>query len=257
MTHPSANRPPIVVITGGLSGIGLATAAAFQSLPARLVLWDLADAPPSDVLTAGDESNFEPIIEQVDVRRFDDVTAAAERVNQQFGRVDALVVSAGITDHSSIDSGDPERWRAVIETNLLGCLHTVRALLPTMRQQGQGHIIIVASVSGRETYVGEPAYIASKWGQVGFAHALREEAQAYCVRVTLIEPGLVDTPLTRDNPIVRPLLDVLEPLTPHDVAAAVLFAFSQPQEVLVSELTVRPLRQGKPVFRLDQTKPDR
>lgn len=253
MTLPPANSPPIVVITGGLSGIGLATAEAFHKLPAHLVLWDLATAPPADVLAADEGVTVEPIIDHVDVRRFDDVVAAADRVTRRFGRVDALVVSAGITDHSRIDSGDPERWRAVIDTNLLGCLHTVRAVLPTMRQQGHGHIIIVASVSGRETYVGEPAYIASKWGQVGFAHALREEAREYGVRATLIEPGLVDTPLTRDNPIVRPLLDAIEPLTPHHVAAAVLFAFSQPQEVLVSELTVRPLRQGKPDFRPDQT----
>ena len=86
-------------------------------------------------------------------------------------------------------------------------MFAVRAVLPHMLERGAGHIFIVASVSGRETYVGEPVYIASKWGQVGFAHALRQEVADAGVRVTVVEPGLVDTPLTRDNPIVRPLLE--------------------------------------------------
>ena len=111
----------------------------------------------------------------------------------------------------------PERWRAVIETNLLGTIYSTHAVLPTMLRQGSGHVLIMSSVSGRETYVGEPVYIASKWGLVGFAHALRLELIEAGIRVTVIEPGLVNTPLTRDNPKVRPLLDDIEPLTPEDV----------------------------------------
>ena len=78
-----------------------------------------------------------------------------------------------------------------------------------MSAQNSGHIFIMSSVSGRESYVGEPVYIATKWGQVGFTHALRLELldAGSNVRVTIVEPGLVDTPLTRDNPVIRPLLD--------------------------------------------------
>jgi len=104
----------------------------------------------------------------------------------------------------------------------------------------------MSSVSGRESYVGEPVYIATKWGQVGFAHALRLELLEPGIRVTVIEPGLVDTPLTRDNPKVRPLLDEIEPLMAEDVARAVVFAFQEPSRVAVSEIVIRPQRQLLP-----------
>jgi NADP-dependent 3-hydroxy acid dehydrogenase YdfG len=104
----------------------------------------------------------------------------------------------------------------------------------------------MSSVSGRETYVGEPVYIASKWGQVGFAHALRLELLEAGIRVTIVEPGLVRTPLTENNPRVRPLLEAIEPLTAEDVARAVVFAYQQPEHVAVSEIVMRPQRQQLP-----------
>jgi NADP-dependent 3-hydroxy acid dehydrogenase YdfG len=106
-----------------------------------------------------------------------------------------------------------------------------------------GHVFIVASVSGREAYPGEAVYIGSKWGQVGFAHSLRQEVMDDGIRVTVVEPGIVDTPLTRDNPVVRPILEASEPLEPGDVARAIAYAYAQPGHVVLSELTIRPLRQ--------------
>ena len=117
-----------------------------------------------------------------------------------------------------------------------------------MREQRSGHIFITSSVSGREAYPGEAVYIASKWGQVGYAHALRQEVSGAGIRVTVVEPGIVDTPLTRDNPVVKPLLDATEPLAPDDVARAIVYAYGEPPYVVVSELTVRPLRQQLPDF---------
>jgi NADP-dependent 3-hydroxy acid dehydrogenase YdfG len=134
----------------------------------------------------------------------------------------------------------------VVETNLLGTIYAVRAVLPHLLQQRSGHVFITSSVSGRESYAGETVYIASKWGQVGYAHALRQEVADSGVRVTVVEPGIVDTPLTRDNPVVRPLLEATEPLAPTDVARAIVYAYRQPPHVLVSELTIRPLRQRLP-----------
>jgi NADP-dependent 3-hydroxy acid dehydrogenase YdfG len=136
----------------------------------------------------------------------------------------------------------------VVETNLLGTVYAVRAVLPSMRERGSGHIFVTSSVSGREAYPGEAVYIASKWGQVGYAHSLRQEVAMSGIRVTVVEPGIVDTPLTRGNPVVRPLLEAAEPLDPEDVARAVVYAYRQPPHVVVSELTVRPLRQQTPDF---------
>lgn len=248
---PDLRKGPVVVVTGGLSGIGRAVAEAFATIASSLVLWDIAAEPTTPGLEEPAHRGARRHVDVVDVRDGSAVAAAADRVVQRDGRVDVLVISAGITDHSLVSAGDPERWRAVLETNLLGTLHVARALLPAMQSQpGGGHIFLIASVSGRETYVGEPAYIASKWGQVGLGHALRQEAAKHGVRVTLIEPGLVDSPLTRNNPNVVPLLESTTPLAPEDVAGAVVYAYSQPPNVLVSELTLRPLDQGTPVFDL-------
>ena len=168
-----------------------------------------------------------------------------------FRRIDFLFANAGVADQSTVSGGDPARWRRVIETNLLGPALCARAVLPRMIEQGSGHILLTASVSGRETYVGEPIYIASKWGLVGFGHTLRKEVAAKGIKVTIIEPGLVDTPLTHDNPIIQPLLEAGTPLGPEDVARAIVFAYTQPPHVTVSELTLRPLDEAELVFVLE------
>ncbi len=238
----------VAVITGGLGGIGAATALELASFGGRMVLVDRQPARGTDVVERVRAAGGEAVLEVVDVRDAVAQERAVGRALTEWGRVDLLLAGAGIADQSRVATGDPERWRAVIETNLLGALLSCRAALPAMLERDSGHIFIVASVSGRESYVGEPVYIASKWGQVGFAHSLRLELQAAGsnVRVTLVEPGLVDTPLTRDNPRVAPLLAQQEPLDPADVARAVVYAFQQPPHVVVSELTLRPVHQPRP-----------
>lgn len=193
----------------------------------------------------------EAVVETVDVRDPESLSDVAARTVDRWGAIDVLVANAGIADQSRLGEGDPERWRAVIETNLLGTVFAIHAILPHMLVQQRGHVFITSSVSGRETYAGEAVYIASKWGQVGLAHALRQEVADDGIRVTVVEPGIVDTPLTRDNPVVKPLLDAVEPLSAADVAAAVVYAWQQPPHVVVSEVTVRPLRQRLPDFDTD------
>jgi NADP-dependent 3-hydroxy acid dehydrogenase YdfG len=235
-------------VTGGLSGIGAAVAVAFGRLGARIVLVDRDGGQGADVVAAVEAAGGTAEVAVADVREYTQVAAVAELARERFGRIDVLVANAGIADQSRADRADPKRSKAVVETNLLGAVYAVRAVVPSMLECGSGHVFVMASVSGREAYPGEAVYIASKWGLVGFAHALRQELAEGGVRVTLVEPGIVDTPLTRDNPVVRPLLEAVDPLSPEDVAAAVIYAFCQPAHVVVSELTVRPLRQGTPTF---------
>jgi NADP-dependent 3-hydroxy acid dehydrogenase YdfG len=192
------------------------------------------------------EAGGEAVLESVDVRDPAAQARLAQRALDEWGRIDFLLANAGIADQSRVAEGDPDRWRAVVETNLLGVIYSCRAVLPAMLAQGSGHILIMSSVSGRESYVGEPVYIATKWGQVGFAHALRLEVLEPGIRVTVVEPGLVDTPLTRDNAKVRPLLDEIEPLKAEDVARAAVYAYQQPAHVAISEIVVRPQRQLLP-----------
>jgi NADP-dependent 3-hydroxy acid dehydrogenase YdfG len=239
---------PVVVITGALSGIGAATALEFAAAGARLVLADRVVDNGREMVRRIEAAGGEAVVAAVDVRDYAQVERLAPLALERWGQIDVLVANAGVADQSSMDSGDVRHWRTVLETNLLGTLHAVRAVLPHMLERRGGHIFITASVSGREAYAGEPVYIASKWGQVGLAHSLRMEVMEAGIRVTLVEPGIVDTPLTRDNPLVRPLLEAVEPLAPEDVARAILFAYNQPEHVVLSELTIRPVRQALPTF---------
>lgn len=235
----NATPPPVGLITGGLSGIGAATAVEFGRLGAKLVLLDVAD--DGDVVSQVRAAGGVATIAHCDVTDADAVSRVVSSACADLGRIDFIVVNAGIAEQSMIATGDPSRWASVVETNLLGAMYSVRAALPAMRAQHDGHVLIVASLSGREAYVGEPSYVASKWGLVGFAHVLRMEAAGYGVRVTVVEPGSVATPLTMLNPATRPLLEKITPLQPEDVARALVFAYQQPPHVVVSELAVRPL----------------
>ena len=161
---------------------------------------------------------------------------------ERFGHIDLVVANAAVHDSSSIDTGDPEWWRTVILINVVGLLYTARSFLPQMYRQGKGHIIIVSSLSGRVTYVGEPVYITSKHAQVAFVECLRKEVTPKGIKVTIIEPGLVETPFT-DNPVAKELKKTVPPLDPEDVARSICFAFEQPSNCTIYELSLRPARQ--------------
>jgi NADP-dependent 3-hydroxy acid dehydrogenase YdfG len=250
---------PVGIITGAASGIGAATALAFARLGGRLVLASMSTEGLNPLVKSIEKAGGSAIPIACDVRDPVQVAALPEAAVTNFDRIDFLVASAGISAQDEAVSGDVRRWRDVVETNLLGLAYSVRFVLPQMYAQGSGHLFLVASQSGRHAYAGESIYIASKWGVVGFGHAVRMEVQSAGIKVTLIEPGLVDTPMTRQSPKVRPLLDAFTPLQADDVAAAIVYAFGQPSHVTVNELALRPLRQGDDPFKgspLPLEKPD-
>lgn len=231
------------IVTGAASGIGAAVARALTSQGARVTAADIdrerLQAFTDGIVEAGLE--IEPVT--ADVRDYASVERLRDACLTRFGRIDFVVANAGLVDSGSLADGDPDRWRAVLETNLLGVAYTVRAVLPAMLEQGDGHVVLLASVSGRVSYAGEPIYAASKWGVVGLGHSLRKETVGSGVRVTLIEPGMVDTPLTRDNPFAREWLQSHSPLQDEDIARAIIFALSQPKYMAINELTLRPIAQ--------------
>lgn len=244
MSAPGTAPSPVVLITGGATGIGRAVAAACGRSGATVVLLSL---PGPELSQAIDELSGAGVAAQAvvaDVRDFAAVQQAAGQVHGKLGRIDALVASAGIADQSSITSGSPERWQQVVQTNLLGTANAIRAVAPLMLAAGAGDIVMIASASGRDSYVGEPLYIASKWGVVGLGHAVRKELQASNIRVALIEPGLVDTPLTRGSPVVRPLVEAGGAMLPGDIAEAVVWLLGRPRRVSVTELVIRPTAVG-------------
>jgi len=231
----------VALITGGASGIGEAIATELSARGARIMVGELV-AERAKALTARAAGGG--VTAQVcDVRRYEELVALRDATIAEHGRLDFVVANAGITDWSSMSDGDPERWRDVLETNVLGVAHAIRATLPTLSAQGSGHIVITASISGRVTYVGEPIYIASKWALVGLGRALRKEVAGAGIRVTLIEPGIVDTPLVSGTEEGRRELALGRALDPADVARGVVFALSQPEHVDIDELMISPRAQ--------------
>jgi NADP-dependent 3-hydroxy acid dehydrogenase YdfG len=229
------------IVTGSRRGIGWAVARRLSGAGASLVLADIAESCDPD--SSRDLPPDRTRRVEADVRRLEDVEHAARRCREQFGRIDFVVANAGTCDQGSLAEGDPDVWRAVVETNLLGVAHTIRAVLPTMREQGSGHIVLMASVSGREIYEGQPMYLASKWGVVALGYSLRRELAPEGIRVTLVEPGLVDTELSRAT-APWAFKDGVQPLDPDDVARAVAFAVLEPEHVTINEIVLRPRHQA-------------
>jgi NADP-dependent 3-hydroxy acid dehydrogenase YdfG len=230
----------VAIVTGGARGIGAAISRALVERGAAVVVGELS----ADRAAEFARSSPGVTAHACDVRDFAQVTALHDHALDANGRLDFVIANAGVTDWGLMSDGDPERWRAVIETNVLGVAYTIRATLPTLLAQGHGHIVITASISGRVTYVGEPIYIASKWALVGLGRALRKEVAPSGIRVTLIEPGIVDTPLVSGTEEGRAELAHVRALEPEDIAGAVVFALGRPEHVDIDELVISPREQA-------------
>ncbi len=232
----------VAIVTGAGTGIGAATAEALAARGVKAVLVGRRPAPLADVAARITAQGGEAVWDSADVGDYAAMEQVAADTIARYGQVDILVSNAAIHDVSSPANGDPARWRQVLETNALGGFHIIRAVLPGMYARGVGHVVIVASVSGRVTYVGEPVYVASKHALVAFGECLRQEASPRGVRVTLVEPGLVDTPLI-DNPFAQELRKTVTPLQPADCARAICFALEQPPHCAINEIVLRPTQQ--------------
>jgi len=228
------------IVTGGSSGIGAATTAHLAELGADVAV---IARHPGDAAAAAVDGLGKVLRVNADVTDHDSLSAAFSRCREELGEVDFVIACAGATEQGSILEGEPTAWRSVVATNLLGAAYTARLALEAFDESRRADLVLIGSVAGRHAYAGEPAYIASKWGVVGLARVLRVQGAARGVRVTLVEPGLVDTPMTHRNAQLESWLTAVEPLSAHDVADAVGFALSQPPHVAVDEILIRPLQQ--------------
>ncbi len=226
----------VFLITGASSGIGAATARAAAQAGHRLVL----AARSADRLQAlADElgGSERAIAVACDVTDYAAQEAMVASAIATFGGLDIVFANAGFGGARNLgaDSTDsPDRWREMVLTNVLGPAYTIRACLAAVTA-ARGHILLTGSVVGRRPVPGS-FYSATKWAITGLAEALRLQMSATGVRVTLIEPGMTDTPFFDNRPA--------NALAPEDLARAVMYAVSQPAHVDVGELLVRPTGQA-------------
>ena len=235
-------------ITGATSGIGEATALLASRAGAAVALAgrraDRLEALAKRITDEGGTALPVP----TDIAVEDEARAFVQQAYEHLGRLDVLVNNAGVMLLGAVQGADTEEWRRMIDVNCLGLLYCTHAAMPVMGEQGGGHIVNVSSVAGRKAGMGAAVYNMTKFGVTGFTEALRQEALHSKIRVTVVEPGFVETELQGHNEgkdVVMQATDKMksqigEVLSADDIAEAILYAVSQPERVNVSEILVVP-----------------
>jgi NADP-dependent 3-hydroxy acid dehydrogenase YdfG len=223
----------VFLITGASSGIGAATARAAAAEGWRLVL-AARSIETLEALAAELGGPDRAVAVECDVTDWADQQAAVITCLEHFGRLDAAWANAGFGSQRSFLGDTVDHWRQLVLTNVYGVALTIRATMPALKES-KGHLLLTGSATGRRSVPGS-LYSATKHAVHAMGENARLELDGTGVRVTVIAPGVVDTPFFEQVP-----LD--EPLWPDDVARAVMYALSQPPHVDVNEILVRPTAQ--------------
>jgi NADP-dependent 3-hydroxy acid dehydrogenase YdfG len=223
----------VFLITGASSGIGAATARAAAEAGYRVVLaarsLERLEALAGEL--GGSERAFAV---RCDVTEWSEQEALVRSALDAFGQIDVAFANAGFGAARGFLESTPEHWRAMVLTNVLGAAYTIRATVQALRET-KGHLLLTSSVAGRRALPGS-LYSATKHAVTAMGEAARQDLDGSGVRVTLIEPGMVDTPFFDNRP--RGALE------PEDIARAVMYAVAQPPHVDVNEMLIRPTGQS-------------
>lgn len=234
----------VILITGASSGIGEACAKRLSQQGAKLVL---AARRADRLAKLAAELGDDVLWAATDVTRLEDLQALAASAQQRFGRIDVLINNAGIMPISMLAQGQVEDWNRMIDVNIKGVLNGIHAVLNGMLAQGSGHIITISSVAGLTVGPGSAVYSATKFAVRAISEGLRQEC-AGKVRVTSICPGLVTSELTESItvPAFKERAQKLYEgaISADAIADAVIYAISQPEQVAINEIVVRPLSQS-------------
>jgi NADP-dependent 3-hydroxy acid dehydrogenase YdfG len=222
----------VFLITGASSGIGAATAHHAAQVGYRLVL-AARSTDKLDALAAELGGEQRALAVRCDVTDWDDQQAMVAAALERFGRLDVAFANAGFGASRGFLADTPEHWREMVLTNVLGAAYTIRAALPALKETS-GHVLLTGSVAGRRPIKGS-LYSSTKWAITGMGESLRQDVHGTGIRVTVVEPGQVDTPFF-DSPS-EGRLDA------DDIARAVMFAVGQPPHVDVNEVLIRPTAQ--------------
>ena len=223
----------VLLITGASSGIGAETARHAVRDGWRVALAARSEDKLAELASelGGDDH---AIALRCDVTDWDDQQRIVNDTLEKFGRLDAFFANAGFGGARGFLKDSVEHWRSMVETNVYGCALSIRAALTHFREQNAGHMLLTGSVAGRRAIPGS-LYSATKWAVTAMGESLRAEVADTPMRVTLIEPGMVDTPFFDNRPDSA--------LQAEDIARAVMYALSQPAHVDVNEILVRPVNQ--------------
>ncbi|MDX6602867.1 MAG: hypothetical protein QOF13_2069 [Solirubrobacterales bacterium] len=228
---------PVLLITGASSGIGAATART--AAPKYRLVLAARRLEPMEELVEELGGSERALAVRCDVTEWDQVEAMAAAAIERFGRIDAVFANAGFGATRGFLEESVEHWRSMVLTNVYGVALTIRATLPHLLERGDGHFLVTSSVAGRRALPGS-LYSATKWAATAIGEALRAELRQmhenHAIKVTLVEPGMTDTPFFDNRPGEWALRD-------EDIAKAVLYALEQRPGVDVNEILIRPTSQ--------------
>jgi NADP-dependent 3-hydroxy acid dehydrogenase YdfG len=226
---------PVLVITGASTGIGAATARQAVEAGYQVVLGARSE---DKLVELADELGGDDwaLWQRCDVTSWEDQEALVKLALSGFGRMDAFLANAGFGAKRGFLEETPEHWKSMIDTNVYGAALSIRAALGHFREQNAGHMLLTSSIAGRRTLPGS-LYSATKWAVTAMGYALRDEVGDTPIKVTLIEPGAVDTPF----------FDAGAPsgaLSADDIAKEIVHALERPPHMDVSEVLILPNKQS-------------
>jgi len=247
-------KDTVALVTGASSGIGEATAKALAARGASVALVarraERLEQLAGEISEAGGTAM--PI--EADVSDQAQAEAAVARTVEELGRLDVLVNNAGVMLLGPIVEAPVEEWERMIHVNLLGLFYTAHAALPHLLEAAEGDprrvadMVNISSVAGRMARKGSGVYNATKHGVGAFSESLRQEVTGKHLRVSLVEPGAVDTELQSHNrpeieQQIRGRFAEMDILRPEDIADAIAYVVTRPRHVAVNEVLVRPTQQ--------------
>jgi 3-hydroxy acid dehydrogenase / malonic semialdehyde reductase len=240
-----------VFITGASAGIGQATARAFAREGARLLLAARRrDRLEAEIPALQQAGAAEVHTLELDVRSAPAVAAAIGELPEAWRAIDVLVNNAGLARGlDKVQEANQDDWDVMIDTNVKGLLYVTRAVVPGMIERGRGHVISLGSTAGEMVYPGGTVYCASKAAERAISDGLRVDVLGTPLRVTTIDPGAVETDFSRnrfagDEDRAAKVYKGITPLTPEDVADAIVWAASRPAHVNIARVLLTPVDQA-------------
>jgi NADP-dependent 3-hydroxy acid dehydrogenase YdfG len=241
----------VALVTGASSGIGEATAVALAEAGAKLALAarrrDRLDQLAARLAPLG----AEPLVLPADLLSTEEAQRVVREAEAHFGRLDILVNNAGVMYLEPVAEADLGRWQQMLQLNLMSLIAASQAALPGMRARRDGHIVNISSTAGRVANPNAAAYAATKFGVGAFSEALRREVYQHNIRVSVIEPGVVETELREHigHEAAREATNAwaasMRQLQPQDVAETIAFCVTRPAHVNVNEVLMRPTDQER------------
>jgi 3-oxoacyl-[acyl-carrier protein] reductase len=239
MNQTASLQHQVALVTGGGRGIGAAIAQKLAELGANVLVAGRTEKPLVEtarrITVAGGKASTLPL----DVAALESVQQAADRVQQDFGKLHILVNNAGVGSFSSpLHELDFAEWDRVINTNLRGVFYCIRAFTPLLMKAENAHIVNISSLAGKNALPNGAVYAASKWGLNGLSYSVAEELRAHGIRVSVVCPGSVDTELSPHAGKNKAKM-----LQGSDVAHAVASLVTQAPHSFISEVLIRPTQK--------------